>query len=642
MHLRTAIKVYIALTTVLILILGSLLVFAESKHSRAQQLFQEQVRTQLLSKDLLQALTDRETGQRGYLLTLDPRFVEPYIEGGLKIKGLIEDLKPLMAIDAWNELKRLIAERGEYFNTTFQLVGGFPLDQQQQQQQQQQAIERVRSGDGKRFMDSMRELLRQTPQEVERLANEAAARYEGISAWTSVLIYTIAVSVFMLLISPIIYLRRAVFDPLLRLRKGLRELTGERKPMEVSTKDSAPEIRDIIEQTGLATSKLIDYEEELRGSIDELKAVRDQQDKIFSIVGHELRTPASAVKMLLEEEKGHNNSHYIQEAYVHSTHLLNILEDMRISTSVGAILEVPSEFNHHVKVFQIVKSTILALQPLASQHDFIINFNGSRAHRLGHDGTPKILHQVLQNLIRNAILHSEGSMINVSLEFEHLECNATHFTIEVRDNGKGISPQFRNRMFKAFERGDTVSDGTGLGLNVAYELAKTQENGNLSYRDNPTGGSIFTFEFTLNKVIDASASATEEKKINFIKGLNVLLVEDTPTLRLLSKTILERAGANVQATSNGEEALSIFASFEPDLVLTDIMMPDMNGYELTEALRKGGYSMPIIGVTGATVGMEAKRLIETGANRVLAKPLTIAGLEAAIKSIHVEGFKARD
>jgi two-component system capsular synthesis sensor histidine kinase RcsC len=85
----------------------------------------------------------------------------------------------------------------------------------------------------------------------------------------------------------------------------------------------------------------------------------------------------------------------------------------------------------------------------------------------------------------------------------------------------------------------------------------------------------------------------------------------------------------------------LLANFDPDLVLTDIMMPNMNGYELTEALRKRGFTKSIIGVTGATMGMEAKRLIESGANQVLAKPLTVQGLETALKSINEDDAEHR-
>ena len=646
MYLRNAIKIYIASATTLIALIGALLIFAESKHDAAVQQFEQHMGTELIAKDLLQALTDRETGQRGFLLTLDPQFIEPYVEAGLRINGLVEQLRPVMDSGDWNELKQLIAQRADYFKTTFALVGGLPQQQQeqqeqqeqqqeqeQQQQQQQQAIELVRSGDGKKFMDTMRHLLGQTNDRFQKASADAAATYDDISAWTTSLIYISTILLLILLIRPVFYIHRSVFKPLLDLGDALQQMGTEREPIKVSTIDSAPEISTMIEQVTEATSELIDYESELNNSITELNAVRAQQDKIFAIVGHELRTPASAIKMLLNEEKLINKeSHNLVEADQHATHLLNILDDMRLAATDGALLEVQSEEAKQVKVFQTLKSCIIALQPLADKHRFTIDLNGSVANPLGHTGNPKVVQQIVQNLIKNAVLHSKGSMINISMDYEHLEANKTHFTVEVRDNGTGIPVEFQARMFKAFERGDTVSDGTGLGLNVAYELAGILEDGKLFYRDNPEGGAIFTLGFTFDKVIEKPKN--HKLKHESIEGLKILLAEDTPTLRLLGKNIIERAGAKVEVAVDGEEALALLTDFDPDLVLTDIMMPNMNGYELTEALRKRGFTKPIIGVTGATVGMEAKRLIESGANTVLAKPLTVLGLETALKSIN--------
>ena len=109
MYLRNAIKIYIASATTLIALIGALLIFAESKHDAAVQRFEQHMGTELIAKDLLQALTDRETGQRGFLLTLDPQFIEPYVEAGLRINGLVEQLRPVMDSGDWNELKQLIA-----------------------------------------------------------------------------------------------------------------------------------------------------------------------------------------------------------------------------------------------------------------------------------------------------------------------------------------------------------------------------------------------------------------------------------------------------------------------------------------------------------------------------------------------------
>lgn len=102
----------------------------------------------------------------------------------------------------------------------------------------------------------------------------------------------------------------------------------------------------------------------------------------------------------------------------------------------------------------------------------------------------------------------------------------------------------------------------------------------------------------------------------------VLLAEDTPTIRMLSAKLIESQGASVAAAEDGEKALEIALNKDFDLVITDIFMPNMDGYELTRSLRENGYTGPIIGVTAATIGEERDKLIAAGANAAIGKPLT--------------------
>ena len=102
----------------------------------------------------------------------------------------------------------------------------------------------------------------------------------------------------------------------------------------------------------------------------------------------------------------------------------------------------------------------------------------------------------------------------------------------------------------------------------------------------------------------------------------VLLAEDTPTIRMLSTKLIESQGASVAAAEDGEKALEIALNKDFDLVITDIFMPNMDGYELTRSLRENGYTGPIIGVTAATIGEERDKLIAAGANAAIGKPLT--------------------
>ncbi len=124
----------------------------------------------------------------------------------------------------------------------------------------------------------------------------------------------------------------------------------------------------------------------------------------------------------------------------------------------------------------------------------------------------------------------------------------------------------------------------------------------------------------------ANSSISETTPINSatfdLADKQVLLAEDTPTIRMLSAKLIESQGASVAAAEDGEKALEIALNKEFDLVITDIFMPNMDGYELTRALRENGYTGPIIGITAATIGEERDKLVAAGANAAIGKPLT--------------------
>lgn len=360
-----------------------------------------------------------------------------------------------------------------------------------------------------------------------------------------------------------------------------------------------------------------------------LELLKEKQERVFATIGHELRTPAATVKMLIDEEVALQKSENLTEAQKVSSHLLSILDDMRISISPATLTEfVQSETVF--SVFETLERSIRGVSRLAEEMGVKIQLEGKRIHRLGHLGSPKSIQQIIQNLLRNAVLHSRGDQVKVRLDFEHLSKDRTLFSIAVIDNGTGISPNVSASMFEAFERGDTDSEGSGLGLFISQNLAKELPSGNLNYKRNPTGGSIFELSFELEKCMKEPEHTPSRQGASPLNGLSILLVEDTKTLRLLGKTVLERCGAVVEVAEDGTEALRAMKLFQPDLILTDINMPNMNGYQLTSSLRDQGFSKPIIGITAATVGMEADTLIECGANKVLAKPLTRESVEAAL------------
>jgi len=122
-----------------------------------------------------------------------------------------------------------------------------------------------------------------------------------------------------------------------------------------------------------------------------------------------------------------------------------------------------------------------------------------------------------------------------------------------------------------------------------------------------------------------------------LAGKRVLFAEDQLTLQLLTKSLLEKAGAKPTLASNGVEALMAYEAQPFDLVLTDAMMPEMDGYELSRTLRQRGFDGPIVAVTAAVIGDETAKLKEAGVDVVLAKPINMSRLKAELKLLTSKG-----
>ena len=128
-----------------------------------------------------------------------------------------------------------------------------------------------------------------------------------------------------------------------------------------------------------------------------------------------------------------------------------------------------------------------------------------------------------------------------------------------------------------------------------------------------------------------AAPADAEVLSTSIQGKHVLLAEDNQTIQMITQIILQKGGASVEIADDGVEALALVKENPDkyDFVITDIMMPNMNGYELTHQLRAFGFTKPIIGVTAAVIGEESAQLLEMGADQVIEKPIDLPKLNAA-------------
>lgn len=363
---------------------------------------------------------------------------------------------------------------------------------------------------------------------------------------------------------------------------------------------------------------------------EKLEVTLDKQKEMFSIIGHELRTPVATVNMLTTDA-GWEDRDKLSQIKEISDNLLHVLEDLRVVISPKrALAAKKAERDDPVRV------VTRALSPLEG----LVRDKGLTLQLLMPEKSTELfsfhtqaLRQSVTNLVKNAAVHSGGSKIVVNLVISSATADSATLTVRVEDDGKGIPEHLRASVFKAFGRGNTQADGSGLGLFIVKSMADLM-GGKLTYSKSSMGGAAFELSLPMTRAKADSAESDEQPSQRLsLDGVRVLFAEDDAMLRMLTEKLLTKEGAQVSSFENGRLALDAFRPEDYDLVITDLMMPQMNGHELTTAVRAQSKEVIIIAVTAAVLGTETEQFLDEGADFVLPKPITKRSLTEALEEI---------
>ena len=218
--------------------------------------------------------------------------------------------------------------------------------------------------------------------------------------------------------------------------------------------------------------------------------------------------------------------------------------------------------------------------------------------------------------------------------------------LRICDNGKGLTEAEQQHVFEAFGRGDTSSDGSGLGLFIVSQLVKKMD-GSLSYETSELDGACFVVSFPMQVAEQAQEQEQEQEQAqaqaqDILAGLNILLAEDDSFLAQLTQKLLSAKGAHVTVAENGRIALDAFQTHVMtqafDVVITDLMMPELDGHGLVKAIRESDTQVPVIAVTAAVIGQETDQLMAEGATAVLSKPIKVDELAEVLSREQTQQF----
>ncbi|MCW7457624.1 PAS domain S-box protein [Leptospira bandrabouensis] len=381
----------------------------------------------------------------------------------------------------------------------------------------------------------------------------------------------------------------------------------------------------------------------------ELKAAKEFAEKAYSAkseflanMSHEIRTPLNGIigysDLLAETLEDSSYNEYAQIVKQSAHALLNIVNDvLDFSKAEAGKLKLAEEpYNLKKLVLEAIK--IMNIQALIKGLDIHFHIDENIPPLLMFDANR--LRQILLNLLGNAIKFTETGFVECKVtKLENSDTKSVKLRISIRDTGIGIAKESQEKIFDSFTQEDFSTTrrfgGTGLGLAICKQLLALMKS-DLHLKSELNQGSEFYFDIILRiPEFDPQLKPTESQKNDLQLSGNhsnemdgnskILVVEDNPVNLGLMRNFIKRIFPEVKIleAQNGEEAIQVFLEESPSLILMDIQMPVMNGYDATKEIRKlpNGKNIPIIAVTAGIIAGEKEKCFQLGMDDYISKPV---------------------
>ncbi|WP_417378177.1 response regulator [Gimesia sp.] len=388
---------------------------------------------------------------------------------------------------------------------------------------------------------------------------------------------------------------------------------------------------------------------ELKSALGMVEQANRAKSEFLSNMSHEIRTPMTAIvgySEVLKESTSQAEQHDLIEIIQRNgDHLLQLVNDiLDISKIELGQYEVREEECSPVKVLQEVMT---AYQPKAVEKGLQLLTNIQETIPVVIQSDPARLKQVLENLVSNAIKFTDNGFVRLEIRAISQPNHERLLQFNIADTGIGISQEILKHIYDPFIQADSSSSraysGTGLGLTLTHKLVQLL-GGKLTVQSSVNQGSVFSVTLNVGNITSQMRQTGRRPDLSCNKTLSqtapgvrvgrdptgmkgrVLLVDDTHEIRRLFNYMLSKMGLDVVTASNGREAIELIQDAENqgephDLILMDMQMPVMDGYEATRFLRSQNHQVPVIAITAHTLIADREKCIAAGCSDYLGKPV---------------------
>ncbi|MBV5335100.1 MAG: PAS domain S-box protein [Sulfuricurvum sp.] len=386
-------------------------------------------------------------------------------------------------------------------------------------------------------------------------------------------------------------------------------------------------------------SYLKKIEKDLKKAKQDAEIASNYKNLFLANMSHEIRTPINTIigfSELIKNENLPSQKRYKYSGIIeeNSQSLLRLIDDIidiakieanelkikKEACSLGDLFsELEMTYNNFLKKKENQNLELIFQIPEEAHHDVIFT-------------DPYRLKQILNNLFLNALKYTERGHIEIGYNI----INDNKLRFFVSDTGSGISQGRIKNIFRRFtQTEETISSdspGSGLGLSICKDLAALL-GGDINVKSVEGEGSIFFLTLPYDKIkipmVRAAVKPPTPSRYNF-SNYTIMIAEDTPYNYEYLYSILQKTGANVVWAKDGIDVLKMYNSSKIDLILMDIQLPEINGYEATSQIRLTNQSLPIIAQTAYAMAEDTQKCLESGCNEVLVKPIRMDDVLATV------------